>query len=207
MRRGRRRTLIDRYPNGKPKRESVDQIKAVVREQRLKLVPKEHALDERAGYELGRLYLAGVISRVQFDAGTTYAKTVVEYCVAKGFPRRFPKAIDYARPHVNAYDGDDLDADEMRRVRKLEARYLDAFAALKGTGGYGQRQAVTVNSVVLDDMETANWPRHMLALLRAGLSTLAGHYGITAARRAKSQHFGDKWMPGTQDVDYGRESV
>lgn len=128
-----------------------------------------------AGYELGRLYLRGVISARHHEAGKQYACLVADYQRQVGFPAPYPSAMDF-----NAVRGLALaEEPEAARVRRTANQYMRSQTALSDAGKAGF-QAVT--EVCIYDRDTAH-----IESLRLGLAALAQFFGIPVDEDAEEK--------------------
>jgi hypothetical protein len=170
-----RRTGVGRYPGGQiiheDRGERPGDIVAVVTSQRAKDVGPEHAAKYEAGFELGKAYLRGYITRQQLKAGEQWALDVDRYCRLHGYPSPFPKAPDYlgVRGAASGYEPDP------ELIRVVSNTYMQATTAI---GKHGRQCQLACRSICIEDMDPRAWPFHTWQALRLGLSSLAGLYNI-----------------------------
>lgn len=140
---------------------------------------KDNARDQRHGYELGRLWLAGKLSLAgeaperaeeRHRAGEMLATLAGRFRARGGFPKPTPKAANMDA--IRAAAAGDEDADAWRR---LQLAYNNACRAIPRAC-----QTAVWHAVMLDRTDT---PDRDLAPLLAGLSALAAHFGIVADAR------------------------
>ena len=183
--RGRKaRQNVARYPSGQivhAARQQAEDPRAVVLACRKRRYGDEADADPRWGYELGRLWLAGLIDRRQHDAGLAFASAYVWYHRARGYPCRMPQSLLLSR--VKGCPSEDPPSDPLERqrwednLRNSANRYLPAVTDLAACGAYAK---TAVEHVCLDDSDTTHWPAHMMQGLKAGLNQLAWSYQIGA---------------------------
>lgn len=120
--------------------------------------------DPMHGSVLGRLCLAGHISREQFEAGQRWAGVVHRFARAWSIPCATPRAID-----LNAIGGVSHANDDDEALRRIREAYDDGFYALRSAG----RDATHAVSecVIRDEVP-------LLLSLRAGLSALVTHFRV-----------------------------
>lgn len=87
-RRGRKRKDTLRYPSGQPHKETADQVMSVATEARMRVhgFSKETSKQQFAGTFVGRLHLAGDLTRAQLDACDYYQQTTLAYRTALKAP-------------------------------------------------------------------------------------------------------------------------
>lgn len=133
---GRKRKAGKRHPNGqlvraKPKQRERDARRTALDARvRVHGVSAAEASDQKAGYVLGRLELAGHITAEQHDTGLRWIEIVLDFSRAHEIPMRTPRAVDLNAVKGQALSGD-LSAASRKRIRD---RYDDGFAALTGAG-------------------------------------------------------------------------
>jgi hypothetical protein len=170
-----RRTGVDRYDCGqikhKDRGETPLEVLATATAQRAKEVGPQHAGKYEAGFELGKAYLRGHITRQQLKAGEQWALDVDRYCRLHGYPSPFPKALDYlgVRGAASGYEPDP------ELIRVVSNTYMQATTAI---GKHGRQCQLACRSICIEDADPRAWPFHTWQALRAGLSSLAGLYNI-----------------------------
>jgi hypothetical protein len=134
----------------------------------------EHALDQDAENELGRMVLRGELDATLALAGETYGRLWRGYLATLDAPRwpwrgqgRETACVGCPAPAEREFCRCDL----LRRI------WLEAYNALKSTGGGVER---LVRSVVIDNV--ACWEAALPDLIR-GLSVLALRFGLTKRRK------------------------
>ncbi|MFG1340384.1 hypothetical protein [Xanthobacter autotrophicus] len=166
---------VKRYACGKirreyraPRGETEVQIRATVLEYRKRNVGEADAGRNEAGYELGRMMLAGKVSRRQHEAGCAYALLVADYQRCIGFPAPYPQGIDLGAARGIALGGEVSDD----RIRRTANQYMRAITALFSAGRAADR---AVREVCVYDRGTQD-----LHGLNSGLDSLAIFFGIPA---------------------------
>lgn len=130
--------------------------------------------DQKWGTELGRLYLAGRISEVEFAAGEWWTETAGRFRRSIGiFPVR-SVSFETGRRGMTA----DPDSEEGRKQAAREANQAEVFFeahAVLLDAGQGAEQAVrdVCERGLLSDLKP----------LRVGLQALATHRGLTSANK------------------------
>ena len=133
-----------------------------------------------AGSSLGRLMLAGAITKRLYAAGNRYAEDVWAYHMATGISHPSPRAIDYSRVKGRGMDR------SAATVKAIADRYMLGLGAIQQIDKAGRPVETTVRNVVIMDMAAEGWPPHMIKLLKYGLTALADRYGITGEEREKA---------------------
>lgn len=172
-RRGRPSKAVARYPGGQPvhsarvqRGETEVQVMATALAYRQKLVPAKDARQPEAGYELGRMYLAGKVTAQEHRAGFEFARLVYDYQTSQGYPSPFPASMDIGAVHGLSLGGEP-DDDKLRRTAN---QYMRAQTALSDAG----RHAMTeVREVCIFDQAVRS-----VENLRAGLKALVRFYQI-----------------------------
>jgi hypothetical protein len=173
---GRKRKLdVDRYECGQIKHKSREETTletlATVTAQRAKEVGPQHAGKYEAGFELGKAYLRGYITRQQLKAGEQWAQDVDRYCRLHGYPSPFPKALDYLGVRGGASNAEP----DPELIRVVSNTYMLASTAI---GKHGRGTQTACRSICIEDSDPRAWPFHTWKALRLGLSSLAGLYNI-----------------------------
>ena len=169
---GRKRLSVERQPNGQPRRSAVAEraenmsVALTARVNHGIAQDMEQAKDQRCGSALGRLEMAGRITKNQRLAGEEFAAVV----------RRDLAAICAAPPHPPApgprYKARQRTVEEIRAARDA---YDAAAAELRMAGMVAFQAVVTV--AVHDQMENKRHRVDMVAL-QSGLSALMRHFGF-----------------------------
>lgn len=180
-RRGRPSKIgVQRYPSGQPvhsvrvqRGETEVQIMATALAYRQKFVPVKDARQPEAGYELGRMYLAGHLTAQEHRAGFEFARLVYDYQTSQGYPSPFPASMDIGAVHGLSLCSDPDDA----KVRRTANEYMRVQTALCDAG----RAATTeVREVCIFDQQVRNVDN-----LRLGLKALARFYQIPVDTQAR----------------------
>lgn len=125
-----------------------------------------------AGSSLGRLMLAGSIKKRLYEAGNRFAEDVWAYHALTGIPHPSPRAIDYGRVRGLGRDS------SPEAVKRATNRYMNVLGVIQQNDRAGRPVETTLRNVVLLDVETGNWPPHMIKMLVGVLTALASWYGI-----------------------------
>lgn len=167
----RRKFVAVREQNGRAQRNREHPASQI---RRLRDAALAKMSDPKWGTELGRLYLAGRISEVQFAAGEWWAEAAAKFRQAIGaFPMKSP-SVELGRGGTSP----DPDSDEGRKIAVREAeqaeRFFEAHAVLL-SAGLGAEKAVrdVCERGVCSIFESE------LKALRLGLLALAVHRGLT----------------------------
>lgn len=181
-RRGRKRKPnVKRQPNGQPSRTRrvaaarEEDIKSVVLDYRRRRygLSKEQAGDALSEWQIGRLFLNGIISDIQHEAADRYRRVAVAHrraiCNLDG-PPRSPSLERLS----SGEQEERLPADVIARIRK-EFDMVDA--ALRDAG---EAARMTVERTCLADQPLQD---SQTALLRRGLDAVAKAYRLDARRR------------------------
>ena len=177
---GRRKSTVQREPNGRAQREPKLPPPSEVR--RLRDAALCGMRDPLWGTEIGRLYLAGKITAIAFAAGERWGEQAVQYSQALCSPCPDPRAVSFDRS-----GGDSLDPDshegrrEARRHQRAVDSFTDAWVALKTHSMASER---VVRLVCERGQMLAGY--HELLALNGGLSTLAGFWGLTSSSKSPS---------------------
>lgn len=149
QRRGRPRKQGQREPNGQPQRPSVADIKATNIEARMRQygLSLVKAGERFAGYEIGRLYLAGKLDLVDVEVCDDYVQIVARFMAITNPQHPFPKAMDYVAKIKGL--GGEPSQDQINRARKL---YADWYEPLKACGGI---DVMAFHNVVFHDMRAS----------------------------------------------------
>lgn len=139
---------------------------------RVHCLPEATAGLAEAGSALGRLYLAGAIKKRLYESGNRFAEDVWSYHALTGIPHPSPRAVDYGR--VRGL-GRDSSPDAVKRATN---RYMNVLGVIQQCDRAGRPVETTLRNVVLLDMDAANWPPHMIKMLRRVLEALADWYGM-----------------------------
>lgn len=186
-RRGRKRKTGRRYPSGKLVRStpvndlSPEQIKGlrlmvanqmphrtadVIWLNERRPIPKDKRAADIAEHPLGRLHLVGAISRVKYDGGMAFARSVA---AAKRVLdcRKPPQSIaGFGQPCPPTPK--DIDGDKSAEIL---SDYMEAFMAI---GSRASQMAVKHVVVLEHDLDPM-----LFSHLDIGLGNLVRHYGLT----------------------------
>jgi hypothetical protein len=176
----RRKVLVLREPNGRAVRKSQAEQERDTRSvcvearQRVYGLTENAAKDKEAGYALGRLFMAGEITKEQALAGEEYERICRSYdraMVARGVR----SASDFAGP--GGYDGDDgTDEGYVKACNAARSKWAESQHALMHASEQTLDAYVTyaVNSWAADNNEAWGF----LGSLRTGLNALAKLYRV-----------------------------
>lgn len=137
-------------------------------------VPAADAGCAEAGYELGRLWLAGRISARQLDAGKEYHRLVADYQQSIGLPSPYPQGIDLGAARGLSLKGE---PDESR-IRRTVNQYMHSLTAMDEAG---KAASIAVREVCVYDRSGLDVDN-----LRRGLDILADFFGIPVDAARKS---------------------
>lgn len=167
--RGRKRRIVERQPNGQPRRSEPamrDDVQAVVVEARMRHfgVPRDVARKDLAGYAAGRMYLRGVIDREELEALERYGALRSAYLVSLAGPKGAASvAFERVAPMTGDIPPDARDAE-------LMGRWLQVSDALSAAHARAHR---AVAEVAHCDVE-----QDMTDGLRCGLEALVDLWGL-----------------------------
>lgn len=193
--RGRPRLPATNYqPNGKPSRRKASLEMKQLREQELTEAEKvdnisvaalararhngiapEQAADPRYGYELGRLFMADRITKLQYEAGMKLATDMARYYGLTGVP--FPSARAQNLFAVRGEAGESEGKQKAARLAGEKARRLQALLLAVGDNQTAIRIQRVVLSVVVSDAPLGKSTQDNM-LLRRGLNAMISYYGM-----------------------------
>lgn len=176
-RRGRpRKSANRRSVDGKSRGETVAEITAVARAQRVKAgAPANDALNALWGTAIGTLHRRWQLdasdplglSTDQYNAAQAYISVTIRYCELMGIPLPRPAGAEQGASRA------DPDDDTILRVRRRFADFrralLDAGAAL----GLGSRVNAAVYRLCIEDPPVADVEPREVERLRYGLNAIA----------------------------------
>lgn len=176
MARGRkRREGVKRYDCGQihhdDRGESAADAKATAMAARSKEVGPQHAGKYEAGFELGKAYLRGRISRRLLKAGEQWAMEVDRFHRMYGLPSPFPKAMDWLSARGVSHAPDPT-PEQIHATANTHMRAITAISV------HGRQAMVACRALCIEDVNPEFWPRHTWKALEAGLDGLASLYGI-----------------------------
>jgi hypothetical protein len=171
-----------REPSGRPSRrhatriEREFEVRAVVVEARARVhgVPEPMCERPEAGYVLGRLFLAGLVTKAQLDAGNRMAEDFGRYYALTGIQAPSARAQDLFRVRG---ESPDRGGDAARRAANAIMRIEMELGMVDHEGR--PVTSVTKRVCILDDA-SAVFHDHMIGFLRKGLDALIVHYGLRA---------------------------
>lgn len=131
---------------------------------------KEHVMDQRYGYELGRLCIARKITDGQHDAGMAYQRLVGKMRAAIKAPRPTAQAVGYGEGSGGTYRPDPDQDSYAALLRRYNAAYVALIHA-------GRDAVMAVNDAVIRDTDAAIEP------LRLGLTALRRHFRMPDYQR------------------------
>lgn len=171
---GRKRKAGKRHPNG----ELVNEQKQIDLAHRIAItqphrqsVSESLRFDQKAGTELGRLRLRGILTEEQYEAGRKYNALVTRYRASIDAPKAGQSIAGAMEPRGGGVI-------TLEAAREIKREYDGAFEALFDCG---QPAAKLVAHVAVHDREI---DRHLHATLICGLSGLAKHFGLTNERKS-----------------------
>lgn len=164
---------VQRYACGKVRREHARKIgetevqaMSTVVAYRSKMVASGHEKRSEAGYELGRMFLEGVVSRRRHEAGKEFAKLRADYLSAIDAPAEHPRGVD-----LGAARGLSLvNEPSPERLRKVANQWMQSITALSGAGRAAMWE---VEGVCLFDRKAIDVDN-----LKRGLDALGDFFGI-----------------------------
>lgn len=164
---------VPRYDCGKIKREArmgetEVQIRSTVLAYRARSVGEENARRNESGYELGRMYLAGVVNSRQHRAGVDYALMMRSWQMLMGLPSPFPSGLDYGAVRGLSINEDPDPEFVQRRTNHIQ-KMRTALAQA------GRQAEIVVRQVCIEDLGAKNVDN-----LRSGLNALADFFKIPA---------------------------
>lgn len=177
---GRKRKAGKRHPSGELVRDKRpdDRIRASRQPHRRGLRDVDR-LSEKAESPLGRLNLKGSISDEEYEGGAHYAILVGQYRSTIEAPKSTAgtgAGVGCIAERHGQADACRWDPDSCACLKRRD-RYMRAFEALAESG---RAALMAVNRVAVQREEPT--PQG-LVYLKAGLTALARHFGLTARRR------------------------
>lgn len=151
---GRKRKTVKRYPSGQPVHTDPREVVLAARNRQFGY-SKDKAKHPWAGYEFGRMVLAGMFGPIDNDrahaaiaAAQEYVEIVYDYMRHKCPGQPIPKAMDYL-----AGRGTSLTADPSASyIKRIVERYDASLAKLNRAGGLDK---MIFHEVVLHDRPCA----------------------------------------------------
>lgn len=173
QRKGRPRSDREREANGRPRRETPEEIMSVAMSNpdrsrvaslpsTAKPIKAHHAV---AGYPLGRLHAAGLISKDQLEAGNWYAIKAHKWSALQGIPVGTPRSPDVL---LSVAGFDHAEPDE-RYVKHLSAMYTRCVQAMREQGGGVEP---TCWAICVAELDEATLDDERLGELRVGLNAI-----------------------------------
>ncbi len=159
----------------------------LARSRREREVGARDALNPKAGYALGRLYLRNMISEEQHEAGIQWAQIVARYCAVSGIKPPMPATGGFEMVARGLPCGDPP-SDEA--IHRAISAYQDAFVALKESDWSGGQAKVCRDICILDYHE-GNLDAESLGTLRCGLNALARFLGLTRGNKPCTRRYLD----------------
>lgn len=150
-----------------PKSETEVQIMATVLAYRSRLVGPDNARRNEAGYELGRMFLAGKLTARQHRAGCDYMMLVHSYHRVNDIPPPYARSIDFDSVGGGGMSSYEPNPDFRRRVSN---DYNRSATALSDAGKAGM---IAVREVCVYDNQSYDVDN-----LRLGLDALAKFFSI-----------------------------
>jgi hypothetical protein len=150
------------------------ETRAVVAQARARVhgVPEPMCERPEAGYVLGRLFLAGFVTKAQLDAGNRMAEDFARYYALTGIQPPSARAQNLFRVRGEAPD---RSGDAARRAANAIMRIEMELGMVDHEG----RPVTSVTKrVCLMDDDSAVFHGHMIGFLCKGLDALVVHYGL-----------------------------
>lgn len=174
---GRKRKSGAREPNGRVRRvvedANLDPFKERMRRYGLS---EKDARDQKSSTVIGRMYLHGQITEAEYEAGARFAADSTAYARCLQSPR----GVGVAETLSGSGD-EEAQVRYVAVIRKAYENARDALKELQERDGYrGTTIFDAVRFIVEQDLELP----HLFPGLRIGLGVLAGHYQLTAVRKA-----------------------
>ncbi|MBB4238644.1 hypothetical protein [Rhizobium esperanzae] len=176
-----RKANVERFPCGKikPFETEKDNISVAISARRRihgfgRTVSDETVKSPFAGYTLGRMFLDGLITAEQRQAGDDYAEAMARYHKTTGIPAPSPRAQSLFA--VKGHEGDVTDS-LADRARKASNRMMALQAILLRCQDGPQVRSTVYNVTVMDYEHLRQMPPQQLLWLRRGLTALRGAKG------------------------------
>jgi hypothetical protein len=190
---GRKRKNGNRYPSGRLARTKLETPQQRASQMPHRKAFNEDAHDMRAESLLGRLALKNLISNDQYIAGTTFRRVWGGYLATISPPR----AIGVGTHAFSSCPTGGCTPDAKKcACESRKAEYENARTALRRAG------TLPAYAVLHAIREPTNFPSDWITPLKAGLSHLARHFGLTKfANHSKnlssphSHHFPNSLRP------------
>ncbi|WEA60941.1 hypothetical protein PO860_03445 [Rhizobium sp. BJ04] len=173
-----RKANVERFPCGKikPFETEKDNISVAISARRRihgfgRTVDDETVKSPFAGYTLGRMFLDGLITAEQRQAGDDYAEAIARYHKTTGIPAPSPRAQSLFA--VKGHEGEVTEtiAD---RARKASNRMMALQGILLRCPDGPQVRSMVYNVTVMDYEHLRQMPPQQLLWLRRGLTALRG---------------------------------
>ncbi|MGO8096714.1 hypothetical protein [Rhizobium leguminosarum] len=176
-----RKENVERFPCGKikPFETEKENISVAISARRRihgfgRTVDDETVKSPFAGYTLGRMFLDGLITAEQRQAGDDYAEAIARYHKTTGIPAPSPRAQSLFS--VKGHEGEQTEtfAD---RARKASNRMMALQGILLRCPDGPQVRSTVYNVTVMDYEHLRQMPPQQLLWLRRGLTALRGARG------------------------------
>ncbi|PCK83609.1 hypothetical protein CPT32_28205 [Rhizobium sophoriradicis] len=171
-----RKTNVERFPCGKikPFETEKDNVSVAVAARRRihgfnRTVDDETVRSPYAGYTLGRMFLDGVITDEQRQAGDDYAEAMARYHKTTGIPAPSPRAQSLFA--VKGHEGEVTES-LAERARKASNRMMALQAILLACEDGPQVKSTVYNVAVMDYDHLRHMPPQQVLWLRRGLIAL-----------------------------------
>ena len=162
----RKRATGDRTATGRAHRQAVDYRTLAAAQPHRRCLPEADRLSEKAGTVIGCLNLLGRISDDQYEAGKRYSVIVGAYRAMIGVPQ----GLSGGGKAGNCWGIAPCPSETCVCLARKN-RYDDAYCAIRTHAAH-----LAVNAVAIHDHDISP---DQLIHLRAGLSALARHFGLT----------------------------
>lgn len=162
----KRKQGVERYRDGRERRETVADIKSVVHTQRAKVVPMRELDSEKASTPLGVLHLNGKLTLAQYQAGVELTGVIARWRAAISAPNPNPASMGGRSGVLSMMD----EATEVKRKRRAIEDYERAKGVLTDCG----------YAVYTTVMHLCGSERDILSVdpARRGLQALVKYFGL-----------------------------
>lgn len=171
-RRGRKRRIVVREPNGRAQRYKVSPEAIAEGMPHRAFIPRNLVLDHRAESVLGRRFLNGKITEEQYEAGIRWRDLVGRYCRVIDAPASSPRSPAGALVGPSG-GGREMDDDEAIRIKGAHKAASDHVIDTVGLNALRAVSQCAVYDKTVDSEQLA-----------VGLSALASHFRLTGIRKS-----------------------
>lgn len=174
---GRNRKTGKREPNGRVVRQTLDEGRRTVWEQRAKHLGLtiEQAKDARAEHAAGLALLKEQIDGDQYDASQRYLKVRAGYCLIHGVPSPLARSASLM-DEIRGGMGGDLDEEWVSRISR---QWQDCYIAMEATG---RGTARNVEYLVVHEAHMCGMSKIQADIIRRGLNALVDYFGLRTDR-------------------------